>query len=306
MAEEVLKALSRPLPELPSKFFFDENGCFLFDVICQLPEYYLGRSEEKVLQELAAEVVNRQGPSELVVVGQNYGNNAKLFLEAMESRGLLERCQLFDFNEHSLRQEVQELMQLYDDCQVEGVVGDYQKDITELGPGGERLVLFLGNHLGNLRPGDMVELFIRMREQMEPGDSLLVGLDLVKEGPQMVTAYTDPAGVVAQFNLNLLRVVNANLGANFDPSGFDHLAFYDEQKHWVELRLRATRPMLVYINELELKLNFAPGDELRTIISAKFTQEDFIERVTGTGFELAEWSTDDENQYAVAWLRAVG
>ena len=306
MAEEVRAGLlERPLPSLPSKYFYDDRGSALFDEITRLPEYYQTRTEEAILERVADELVGLARPRELVELGSGVGRKIRLLLDAMSERGLLERCFLLDISEGILAESVQRLGADYAHLEVRGVVGDFLCDLEALGSGGGRMALFLAGTIGNLHP-DEVKVFLRkVARQLAPGDSFLVGLDLVKDEARLHAAYNDAAGVTAEFNRNILRAVNDGLGSDFDPEGFEHVAFYDRANAWIEMRLRARRPMRVRVPPAGLDLDYRPGDEIRTEISCKYTRESFSLRLDGTGLRLERWYTDPEALFASALLRRV-
>lgn len=314
MAAEVRAGLSaRPLPSLPCKYFYDDRGSALFDAITRLPEYYQTRTEEAILETIAEDVVARVRPRELVELGSGIGRKVRLLLDAMRTRGELERCVLLDISEGVLAGSVETLARSYPGLEVRGVVGDFTRDLHALGPPsdrgqacGARLVLFLAGTIGNLHP-DEVPAFLRaLARQLAPGDGFLVGLDLVKDAARLHAAYNDSAGVTAEFNRNILRVVNEALGADFAPEAFEHVAFYDREHAWIEMRLRATRDMRVHVPGAGVELDLRAGDEIRTELSCKYTEDSFLARLDGTGLRLERWYTDAGELFASALLRRCG
>jgi L-histidine N-alpha-methyltransferase len=305
MAREVRAGLlSRPLPWLPCKYFYDDRGSQLFEAITRLPEYYQTRTEERILEDIATHVVQAVRPRELCELGSGIGRKVRLLIEAGRALGTLERCLLLDINESFLAASVERLRTDYPGLAARGVVGDFVTDLAALGPGGGRLALFLAGTIGNLHPDDELPAFLRsLARQLAPGDGLLVGLDLVKDEARLHAAYNDAAGVTAAFNLNILRVVNAALEADFDPDAFEHVAFYDRERAWIEMRLRARRDQHVHVPGADLTLHLRRGDELRTELSCKYTRASFEARLEGTGLALAGWHTDPEQLFASALLR---
>jgi len=303
MAEEVRAGLSqRPLASLPCKYFYDERGSALFDAITRLPEYYPTRTEEAILESIADEVVALARPHELCEIGSGVSRKLRLMLDAMRRRGLLERCVLLDISEASLADSARSLAADYTGLEVRAVVGDFQADLAALGPGGQRMALFLAGTIGNLHPGAVPGFLRALARQLRPGDTFLVGLDLVKDPALLHAAYNDAAGVTAEFNRNILRVVNATLGADFDPDGFEHVAFYDAGHAWIEMRLRALREQRVRVSAAGLELRYHAGDEIRTELSCKYTRNSFLSLLTGTGLRLLRWYTDPEQFFADALL----
>jgi len=305
MAAEIRAGLSaQPLPCLPCKYFYDDRGSALFEQITRLPEYYPTRTEEALLERVADEVVAATRPVELCELGSGVGRKARMLLDAGRAAGTLTRCVLLDINATVLAQSVRSLERDYPGLSVRGVMGDFQDDLAALGPGGGRLALFLAGTIGNLHPAREVPGFLRaVARQLAPGDAFLVGLDLVKDEARLHAAYNDSAGVTAEFNRNILRVVNAALGADFDPDAYDHVAFYDRDRAWIEMRLRARHDQRVRVPGAHLELTLRQGQEIRTELSCKYTRPTFEARLARTGLRLESWLTDAESLFALALLR---
>jgi L-histidine Nalpha-methyltransferase len=303
MAAEVRAGLLAPRPSVPCKYFYDDRGSALFEEITRLPEYYQTRTEEALLDEVADAVLERTRPRELVELGSGAGRKIRVLLDRLALSGRLERCLLMDVNALFLQQSADALQSAYPGARVRGVLGDFTQDLSDLGPGGERLLLFFAGTLGNLDPEDVPGFFRRSASVLEPGDGFLVGVDLVKDKARLEAAYNDAAGVTARFNLNIFRVLNERLGANFDLAAFEHVAFYDEENAWIEMRLRARRPCRVLLPAAGIALRFERGQEVRTELSCKYTRESFEKHLAGTGFVLDRWFTDKEGLFALALLR---
>lgn len=304
MAAEVRAGLAeRPLPTLPCKYFYDERGSALFDEITRLPEYYPYRTEEAILRTAAGDAIERIRPRELAELGSGLGRKTRLLLDAMRDRGLLERCVLLDISEGVLERSIADLARDYPGLVTRGVAGDFLEDLAALGPGGGRLAVFLAGTLGNLHPDRVPRFLSALARQLEPGDGFLVGLDLVKDPARLHAAYNDSAGITAEFNLNILRVINAELSADFLPEAFEHVAFYDREHAWIEMRLRATRDMRVRVRGAGVELALEAGEEIRTELSCKYTRESFETRLPGTGLEIERWYTDADRLFASVLLR---
>ncbi len=305
MAAEVRAGLSlRPLPTLPCKYFYDDRGSALFEQITRLPEYYQTRTEEILLEHIGEPVMWAMRPRELCELGSGASRKLRRLIEAGRALGTLERCTLLDISANVLAQSVARLERDYPGLRVRGVPGDFLEDLAALGPGGGRLALFLGGTLGNLHPEDEVPTFLRaLARQLEPGDAFLVGLDLVKDERRLHAAYNDSAGVTAEFNRNILSVVNARLQADFDPTAFDHVAFYDVERAWIEMRLRAQRDLHVRVPGAGVELTLRRGEEIRTELSCKYTRDSFGARLADTGLVLEAWHTDPDDLFAAALLR---
>jgi L-histidine Nalpha-methyltransferase len=304
MAAEVREGLSRrPLRELPCKYFYDERGSALFERITRLPEYYPTRAETAILEAHAAEAVEAVRPRELAELGSGAGHKIRLFLDAMRSRRSLESVVLLEISEGYLRESVGRLQADYEEACVRGIVGDFLHDLAALGPGGGRLLLFLAGTIGNLHPSGVPAFLRAAAAVLAPGDGFLVGVDLVKDPARLHAAYNDSAGVTALFNLNILRVLNERLGADLDPAAFEHVAFYDAERQWIEMRLRARRAVRGYVPGAGVPIALAAGEEIRTELSCKYTRESFSSRLAGTRLLLDRWTTDPEGLFASVLLR---
>jgi len=301
---EVRRDLLRNLPRINSKYFYDDVGSRLFEEITQLPEYYQTRTEEALLAEIADQVVGLTGARELVELGSGAGRKIRLLLDAMRRRGRLERCKLLDINETFLRTSAEELADQYPEIEVCGVIGDFLRDLESIGVGSNRLFIFLAGTIGNLYPRQLSTFLGNVRDALGPSDAFLVGLDLVKDTARLEAAYNDSAGVTADFNLNALRVLNRRFGTAFEIDAFEHVAFYDREREWIEMRVRASRPTGTSLGDGR-EIQFEVGDEIRTEISRKFTKRSFVDALDGTGLELSAWFTDAESLFASALVRPI-
>jgi L-histidine N-alpha-methyltransferase len=303
LADDVLDGLTKPFKEIPPKHFYDSRGSELFERICELPEYYPTRAETAILRARSGEIVAAAGsPAELVELGSGSTRKARMLLDAMDRR---ERYVPVDVSERMVREAAEELVDDYPDLEVHGVVGDFERHLSEVPPphGGGRLVALLGGTIGNFPPGSRRRLLRDVRGMLGPGDHFLLGTDLVKDPAVIEAAYNDSEGVTAQFNLNVLHVINRELDADFDPGAFEHVAFFDRRREWVEMRLRARRACTAFIGDLGLQVEFAAGEELRTEISAKFTRQRLERDFRAAGMELAELWTDADDLFGVSLAR---
>jgi len=300
LADDVLDGLTRPLKELPPKHFYDARGSELFDAICELPEYYPTRTERGILSERAADVAALTGAGELVELGSGSAEKTRVLLDAMAAAGTLRRYVPIDVSETALRASAQRLVEEYPGLRVHGLVGDFERHLGRLPePEGPRLVCFLGGTLGNFTPGSRRRFLREIARHLGPEGTLLLGIDLVKDPRIIEAAYDDSAGVTAEFNRNVLHVLNRELGADFDPQAFDHVAFFDTEREWVEMRLRARSPQTVTIAQLDLTVAFAAREELRTEISAKFTALRIAGDLAAAGLQQTAWLTDPDERFAV-------
>jgi L-histidine Nalpha-methyltransferase len=303
MAAEVRAGLDSDLPTIPSKYFYDDRGSALFDEITRLPEYYLTRTEERILEDHADDIARRADALELVELGSGMGAKLRRLLGALGRGGRLESCVLFDVNRRALEESLARLAEEYPRIAFSGLVGDFLEDLHALGAAERRLVAFLGSTIGNLHPRQVTPFLARLACTLSPGGALLLGLDLVKDPARLHAAYNDAKGVTARFNRNILSVVNARLGADFDPKAFDHVAFYDAEQSWIEMRLRARRDMRVSVPGAGVEMRLRRGDEIRTEISCKYTRPALDRLAEGTGLAVESWYTDRDALFAVALLR---
>ncbi|MFL5822065.1 MAG: L-histidine N(alpha)-methyltransferase [Solirubrobacteraceae bacterium] len=306
LADDVLDGLTRPFKEIPPKHFYDARGSELFDQICELPEYYPTRAERQILEDQATAIVQETGAAELVELGSGSAEKARILLDAMAREGQLHRYIPLDVSEQALRQAATELVAEYDELQVDGVVADFERHLDSVPDrdGGPRLVALLGGTIGNFPPGSRRRLLRGIRSLLEPEDRLLLGTDLVKDPATLEAAYDDSAGITAEFNRNVLHVINRELDADFAPDDFDHVAFFDTQHEWVEMRLRARQGQSVEIAGLGMRVEFEPGEELRTEISAKFTRSRLESDYRAAGLALERWYTDPEERFALSLAAA--
>jgi L-histidine N-alpha-methyltransferase len=302
LADDVLDGLTRPFKEIPPKHFYDSRGSELFERICALPEYYPTRTEMAILRDQAPAIVAAAAPVELVELGSGATAKARLLLDAMAEREEVRRYLPVDVSERMVREAAFALVDAYPGLEVHGVVGDFQRHLARVPaplPARPRLVGLLGGTIGNFPPGSRRSLLRDVAVLLGPDDHFLLGTDLVKDPAVIEAAYNDAEGVTAEFNRNVLHVINRELGADFEPGAFDHVAFFDRRREWIEMRLRARRPMTVNVADLDLQVEFAVGEELRTEISAKFTRARLEADYAAAGLELRGWYTDPEELFAV-------
>ena len=302
LADDVLDGLTKPFKELPPKHFYDARGSELFDRITELPEYYPTRAEREILQARAAEIAQITGAAELVELGSGSAEKARILLDAMAQAGTLRRYVAQDVSEQVLREAAHELVSEYDGLEFVGLVGDFERHLDAIPRTDEepRIVALLGGTIGNFPPGTRRRLLREIRRVLGPRDRFLLGTDLVKDAAVLEAAYNDSAGITAEFNRNLLHVINRELEADFDPENFEHVAFFDSEHKWIEMRLRARRAETVNVGRLGLTVNFEAGEELRTEISAKFTRRRVREDFRSAGLRLEAWYTDSENRFALS------
>ncbi|MFF4808481.1 L-histidine N(alpha)-methyltransferase [Micromonospora chersina] len=302
LREDVRAGLTATPKWLPPKWFYDARGSALFEEITRLPEYYPTRAERAVLAAHADDIAACTGAKTLIELGSGSSEKTRLLLDAFTRHGDLGTFVPLDVSVSALRQSTTQIAAAYPGLRVRGIVGDFTRHLDRLPTGGRRLVLFLGGTIGNLLPAERAEFLTAMRAALECGDWLLIGTDLVKDPSVIVPAYDDAAGVTAEFNRNVLRVINRELGADFDPAAFRHVAVWDPGREWIEMRLRAEHPARVHV--LDLEVGFAAGEELRTEVSAKFRPEGIARELAAAGFVRQEFWTDPDGLFGVSLARA--
>lgn len=303
--EELRASLSESPRRIPSKYFYDRRGSELFEAICELPEYYPTRTERSILERHAGEIVRASGASELVELGSGAATKTRLLLDAMAVEGRLELYVPFDVSEAMVAEVARRLTRTYPRLRVHGLVGDFLVHLGEIPAGGRRLAAFLGGTIGNLEPPAARAFLGRLAASLDPGDSLLLGTDLIKDPSVIEAAYNDAAGVTAEFNRNVLRVVNRVAEGDFEPDAFRHRAFYHRELHRIEMRLVAERAQRVCLEELGLELELAAGEELLTEVSVKYDRAGARELLAASGFEPTGWYADPDGLFGLSLARRV-
>ncbi|MFI6600577.1 L-histidine N(alpha)-methyltransferase [Nonomuraea sp. NPDC050536] len=284
---------------LPPKWFYDAAGSELFSRITRLPEYYPTRRELAILRARAADLAAASGADTLVELGSGTSEKTVLLLDALAAMGTLRAYTPVDVDGVTLGAAAQRLARRFPGLAVRAVCADFERHLALLPRTGRRMVAFLGGTIGNLEPAAR-EIFLKeLRLTLRPGDTFLLGADLVKDVDRLVAAYDDAAGVTAAFNRNVLRVINRALDADFEPEAFEHVALYDPRHDWIEMRLRASRDMRVRIGGLDLDVDFGAGEEMRTEISAKFQPDRLREELAAAGFEVRRRYTDPAGDFTL-------
>jgi L-histidine Nalpha-methyltransferase len=300
MIADVRRGLLTTPKELPPKYFYDEWGSQLFERICEVPEYYQTRTESALLASMIDDVVTRYGPRSLAELGSGSSTKTRVILDAMKRHGTLLEYAPIDLSREILLDSAASLREEYPGLHVRAVVADFERELPALESPSPTLMIFLGGTIGNFGPDAARELLERVRGGMRPGDLFLLGVDLVKSPAVLNAAYNDAAGVTAEFNRNVLRVINERLDADFDLDAFEHYAFYDPREEQIEMHLASTRDQTVTIGALGQQVSFYRGETVRTEISRKFTRASATSMLEGAGFDVAEWHTDDKELFGLA------
>ena len=297
---DALAGLTASPKTLPPKWFYDERGSELFDKITLLDEYYPTRAERAILRSAAPAIAAATRARTLVELGSGSADKTRLLLDALLGAGTLGRYVPVDVSEAALITASRRVLDGYPGLAVHAVVSDFEEHLGLPEGGGPRLVAFLGGTIGNLLP-DQRAVFLRsIRNRLDQGDTLLLGTDLVKDPAVLVAAYDDAAGVTAAFNKNILSVLNAELGADFDLDTFDHVARWDPAAEWIEMRLRSAERQQVRLPGIGLTVNFDDGEEMRTEVSAKFRRDGVRAELAAAGLAMQSWWTDEEGRFGLS------
>jgi L-histidine N-alpha-methyltransferase len=309
LRRDALEGLTAAPKVLPPKWFYDEPGSALFERITELPEYYPTRAERAILEARAADIAARTGADTLVELGAGSAAKTRPLLDALRRAGTLRRYVPVDVSITPLVETGEALSQEYPGLAVHAVAADFEHHLDRIadvpGGGGRALTAFLGGTIGNFEPGPRADFLREVRAGMASGDWLLLGIDLVKDPAILVPAYDDAAGVTAEFNRNVLYVINRELKADFEPEAFRHVALWDAQAEWIEMRLESVADQEVRLEDLELTVLFKAGEQMRTEVSAKFRRDGIESELAAAGFTLREWWTDPDGLFALSLSSAI-
>ncbi|QUR69268.1 L-histidine N(alpha)-methyltransferase [Mycobacterium spongiae] len=300
LRRDVYEGLQKTPKSLPPKWFYDSVGSDLFDRITRLPEYYPTRAEAAILRARSAEVASASEADTLVELGSGTSEKTRMLLDALRDRGSLCRFVPFDVDASVLSASALAIQREYPGVEINAVCGDFEEHLTEIPRGGRRLFAFLGSTIGNLAPVPRAEFLAALAAVMRPGDSLLLGTDLVKDTDRLISAYDDAAGVTAQFNRNVLAVVNRELNADFDVDAYQHVARWNIEEERIEMWLRSDRRQRVRVGALELTVDFAAGEEMLTEVSCKFWPDAVGAELAGVGLRRVRWWTDDAGDFGLS------
>ena len=300
LRRDVRDGLTQTPKSLPPKWFYDAVGSDLFDQITRLPEYYPTRAEAEILRGRSAQIAAASGADTLVELGSGTSEKTRMLLDALRDRGSLRRFIPFDVDASVLKAAGSAIQREYPGVEVDAVCGDFEEHLGKIPRVGRRLVVFLGSTIGNLTPGPRTDFLSTLSDTLQPGDTLLLGTDLVKDVGRLVRAYDDSAGVTATFNRNVLAVVNRQLGADFRLDAFDHVARWNADEERIEMWLRASSAQRVRIAGLDLTVDFAAGEEMLTEVSCKFRPEGVDDELAAAGLRRTHWWTDAAGDFGLS------
>jgi L-histidine N-alpha-methyltransferase len=300
LRRDVRDGLSQAPKSLPPKWFYDSVGSDLFDQITRLPEYYPTRAEAEILRARAADIAAASGADTLVELGSGTSEKTRILLDALRDGGSLRRFIPFDVDASVLESAGAAIGEEYPGVEVEAVCGDFEEHLGKIPQVGRRLVVFLGSTIGNLTTTPRAEFLAALSASLRPGDALLLGTDLVKDTERLVRAYDDSAGVTAEFNKNVLAVVNRELGAEFDLAAFDHVARWNPDEERIEMWLRAGTSQRVAVSALDLTVDFTAGEEMLTEVSCKFRPDAVTAELAVAGLRRTHWWTDTAGDFGLS------
>ncbi len=304
MAADVRAGLTRPFKELSPRYFYDERGSQLFEEITALPEYYPTRCERAILESESDAICEAANcPAALIELGSGSAAKTRVLLSAMCQAECLETYCPVDISEEITRDTAQRIAEEYQDVMVRGLVCDFELDLERIPVAGPRVIALLGGTIGNFEPQQRAGFLRRIRNLLGPEDRFLLGTDLVKDSATLEAAYNDEQGVTAEFNKNVLSVLNRELRADFDLDAFEHVARWDAENLWVDIRLRSLTNQVIDVSALEMQVPFAAGEEMRTEISTKFARQGLEGIYAEAGLELTDWWTDPDGLYALSLAR---
>jgi L-histidine Nalpha-methyltransferase len=305
MAADVRIGLTKPFKELSPRYFYDERGSELFEAITELSEYYPTRAERSILELHSPEIITAAGnPTTLIELGSGSAVKTRLLLGAMRAAGCLEAYAPVDISEEITRATAEAVAAEYG-IAVRGLVCDFEHHLERIPLSGPRLLAFLGGTIGNFEPAPRASFLARVANLLGPEDRFLLGTDLIKERQVLEAAYNDASGVTAEFNKNVLAVLNRELGADFDLDAFEHVAFWDEENLFVDIRLRSLRRQIVSFGGLGITIGFERGEEMRTEISTKFSRAGLERIYADSGLEMTDWFTDPDGLFGLSLARSM-
>lgn len=300
LIDDVRLGLTKQPKELPPRWFYDDRGSELFELITELPEYYQTRTEAAILRERSQEIIEHTCPESIVELGSGASTKTRVLLKAARDAGTLEYFVPFDVSDGIVQRAAREILHEIPGLSVHAVIGDFAEHLDRIPRFGKQLFIFLGSTIGNFMPEERQRFLSDVRERLRPGDGFLLGIDLVKDRAELVAAYDDARGVTAQFNMNVLSVINRELEADFDLGKFAHLARYDDGAEWIEMHLRSLETQTVHISGADMNVEFQAGELIRTEISAKFTRQRATESLAAAGMQLERWYTDERERFGLA------
>jgi L-histidine N-alpha-methyltransferase len=302
LSNDVFTGLTADQKFIPSKYFYDERGSMLYEEICELPEYYLTRTEFSILNQQSNAIMDSFERGDLVELGSGANWKISKLIDAVNETGENIRYVPVDVSESALIAASEDLLTNYPRLRVLGIVADFTCHMEVIPTDFSKLTCFFGSTIGNLNETASHEFLHSVADSMNPEDRFLIGLDMIKPKTILEAAYNDAQGVTSAFNKNVLHVINRELHADFDPSVFEHCAFYNEEKEQVEMHLRATQKTTVEIKDLDLSVELEKGETIHTEICRKFSEENAMKMFSEVGLKVGRWFTDPKGWFSLVEL----
>ncbi|MEZ2320416.1 MAG: L-histidine N(alpha)-methyltransferase [Microcoleus sp.] len=298
---DVVSGLTQSPKSLPPKYFYDDRGSNLFELICKLPEYYVTRTEAAILEECAGAIANLTGPCEIVELGSGSSTKTRILLDAYSQREYPLHYLPIDISPTILESSAFQLLAEYPSLQIHGLVSTYELALAKMAPSPlpTRMICFLGSTLGNLSPEECDVFFSQIVGALQPGEYFLLGIDLDKSKEILEPAYDDNQGVTAAFNLNMLRHLNRKYEGNFDLMQFEHWAFYNQEECQIEMHLKSKKAQTVNLRALNLTVELAAGETIRSEISRKFKLPNMQEQLASRGLVPVQVWTDPNQWFGL-------
>lgn len=298
---DVIRGLQQSPKTIPARYFYDDRGSDLFEQICDLPEYYLTRTETAIFQAHAPQIAAATGACELVELGSGSSTKTRLLLDAYQHQDLPLRYLPIDISAGMLESSAHRLLADYPSLKVHGIAGTYDQGLAQLPlktlP--TRMIAFIGSSLGNLAPQECDRFLAQIAAALDPGDYFLLGVDLQKPVEILTAAYNDRQGVTAAFNLNMLQHLNWRYGANFAVDQFQHEAIYNQEAHQIEMWLRSQTAQQIRLKHWMDTIDIAAEEAIRTEISRKFDPDTMATVLSQHGFQHLQLFTDAHRWFGV-------
>lgn len=300
LREEILDGLFSGKKYIPSKFFYDERGSKLFEQITGLKEYYPTRTEFSILKKVMPQLMKNAENMQVIELGSGSHSKISILLKAIpqENRGTITYTPV-DISEKVVLDASLELKEQFPNITIKGIVTDFMSHSLNLGHGVEKLFCFLGSTIGNLTHKQAIKLLQKIADTMDRRDTLLLGLDMVKDENIITRAYNDNQCITAEFNKNILNAINPVINTNIDTEQFEHLAFFNKEKSRIEMHLVAKKERIVPTPFSTTPIHIKKGEKIHTENSHKFTIKDIHEFAKHCGFRIKEVFTDEKEYFSI-------
>jgi L-histidine N-alpha-methyltransferase len=303
IAKDVFNGLTSPQKFIPSKYFYDARGSELFEKICSLPEYYPTRTEMSILKHAAPAIMGSFEKGDIVELGSGANQKIRMLLDAAPGENLSQlRYVPVDVSQSALVDASEELLKIYPELEVLGIVADFSLHLDKIPSDRPRLLIFLGSTIGNFTNSAQRDFLLTAAAAMKQEDRFLIGFDMLKSKETLEAAYNDSMGITSKFNKNVLHVLNRELKANFDPSDFEHLAFFKKEKQRVEMHLQAKHNLEVMVDDLGVTVELDQHETIHTEVCGKFSKASVEQLADESGLKIRQWFSDSREWFSLAEL----